>query len=81
LPPAAFAELLSLLATGLEAPLGADGYRRALSSDGCIEVILRDACEGRTAVLATEAGELTGPDLFVTITVAEVDREEEELGA
>ena len=81
LPPAAFAELLSLLATGLEAPLGADGYRRALSSDGRVEVMLRDAGEGRTAVLATEAGELTGPDLFVTITVAEVDREEEELGA
>jgi hypothetical protein len=32
-------------------------------------------------VLSTEAGELTGPDLFVTITVAEVDGDEEELGA
>jgi uncharacterized protein (TIGR02677 family) len=81
LPTAAFAELLSLLATGLEGPLDTGGCRRALSNDGRVEVILRDAGDGRTAVLSTEAGELTGPDLFVTITVAEVDGDEEELGA
>jgi uncharacterized protein (TIGR02677 family) len=81
LPADAFAELLSLLAAGLEGPLGADGCRRALSSDGRVEVILRDAGDGRTAVLATEAGELTGLDLFVTIAVAEVDSDQEELGA
>jgi uncharacterized protein (TIGR02677 family) len=81
LPSAAFAELLSLLATGLEGPLGADGCRRALSSDGRVEVILRDAGDGRTAVLPSAEGELTGPDLFVTIAVADVDGSEEELGA
>jgi uncharacterized protein (TIGR02677 family) len=81
LSSAAFAELLSLLATGLEGPLGADGCRRALSIDGRVEVILRDAGDGRTAVVDTEAGELTGPDLLVTISLAEEDSDEEELGA
>ena len=83
LPSATFVELLSLLATGLEGPLDASGCRRAVSGDGRIEVILRDAGDGRTAVVTTEAGELTGPDLLVTITLSEVDNEEEreELGA
>jgi uncharacterized protein (TIGR02677 family) len=81
LPAAAFAELLSLLAAGLEGPLGTDGCRRAVSSDGRVEVILRDAGDGRRAVLNTEAGELTGPDLFVTIALADVDHAEEEIGA
>lgn len=81
LPSAAFAELLSLIAAGLEAPLGMDGCRRALSSDGRVEVILRDAADGRRAALATESGELTGPDFLVTIAMTDVDRDEEELGA
>jgi hypothetical protein len=81
LPAAAFAELLSLLAAGLEGRLGADGCRRAISSDGRVEVILRDAGDGRTAVLATDAGELYGPDLLVTIALADVDSDQEEIGA
>jgi uncharacterized protein (TIGR02677 family) len=65
----AFAELLSLLATGLEAPLSGDGTRRALSSDGRVEVVLRDAGDGRTAVLTTDDGVLTGPDVLISIAL------------
>lgn len=69
LPAAAFAELLALLAAGLDAPVGADGARRALSVDGTVEVVLRDPGDGRTAVLRTADGVLHGPDLLVAITV------------
>lgn len=82
LPAGAFSELLALLGTGLEAPLGSDGYRRALSSDGRVEVTLQDPKDGHTATLATEAGELRGPDLFVTISISGESGEiEEQLGA
>lgn len=66
----AFAELLALLAAGLDAPLGGDGTRRALSADGRVEVVLRDPGDGRTAAVATDAGVLHGPDLLVSISLA-----------
>ncbi|HVM01511.1 MAG TPA: TIGR02677 family protein [Acidimicrobiales bacterium] len=69
LPPAAFAELLALLAAGLDAPLGTDGTRRALSADGRVEVVLEDPGDGRAARLSTDDGVLHGPDLLVSITV------------
>lgn len=82
LPAAAFSELLSLLAAGLDTPVGADGCRRALSSDGRVEVILRDPGDGRIATVATETGELRGPDLLVTIAVGDAESDiEEEIGA
>lgn len=67
---AAFAELLALLAAGLDAPPGNDGARRALSADGTVEVVLRDPGDGRTAVLRTDDGVLRGPDLLVRISLA-----------
>ena len=72
LPAPAFAELLSLLAAGLDAALGGDGTRRALSADGRVEVVLRDPGDGRTAALAADGGVLRGPDLLVSITLADV---------
>ncbi|MGQ0521116.1 MAG: TIGR02677 family protein [Actinomycetota bacterium] len=69
LPHDAFAELLALLAAGLDAPLGTDGARRALSVDGRVEVVLTDPGDGRTARLATDEGVLHGPDLLVSITL------------
>lgn len=69
LPADAFAELLALLGAGLEAPTAADGTRRAISTDGRVEVILRDSGDGRRAMLATEHGVLTGPDLLVSIAL------------
>jgi uncharacterized protein (TIGR02677 family) len=69
LPADTFAELLALLAVGLEAPLGRDGTRRAVSIDGRVEVVLRDPGDGMYAAVHTESGVLRGPDLLVSITV------------
>jgi uncharacterized protein (TIGR02677 family) len=71
LDPVAFAELLELLAAGLQAPLDADGARRALSADGRVEVVLRAPADGRIAELETERGVLRGPDLLVSIALAD----------
>ncbi len=71
LPRDAFSELLALLAAGLDAPVGTDGARRALSVDGQVEVVLSDPGDGQTASLATDDGVLRGPDLLVSITLVE----------
>lgn len=69
LRPGAFSELLLLLGSALEAPIDADGRRRGLSVDGRVEVVVSDPHDGRTAVVATDLGELRGPDVFVSILV------------
>jgi uncharacterized protein (TIGR02677 family) len=75
LPKAEFAELLEVLAAGLAAPLGEDGARRAMTIDGCVEITLRDPHDGRTAVIGTDDGELTGPDMWVEITLVGAERD------
>ncbi len=72
LDPARFSELLALLASGLEAPLAADGSRRAMSLDGRVEVVLADPGDGRRARLSTDVGVLTGPDLLVSVGLLDV---------
>jgi uncharacterized protein (TIGR02677 family) len=69
LPPDVFAELLALLAAGLDAPVDNGGARRALSADGRVEVVLIDPGDGRRAVIGNPAGALSGPDLLVSITL------------
>jgi hypothetical protein len=64
-----FAELLALLAVGLEAPLGLDNTRRAVSIDGRVEIIVRNPGEGIDAAVRTDDGVLRGPDLMVSITL------------
>lgn len=82
LPVGAFAELLSLLASGLDAPLAGDGTRRALSADGRVEIVLCDVGDGRVAAITTESGTLRGPDLLVMISLADtVAQEQEAAGA
>jgi uncharacterized protein (TIGR02677 family) len=71
LDPRAFAELLELLAAGLQAPRDADGARRALSADGRVEVVLRDPDDGRLTTLVTDHGVLRGPDFSVSITLTD----------
>jgi uncharacterized protein (TIGR02677 family) len=71
LDAAEFAELLVLLAAGLDAPLDGAGLRRALSADGQVEVVLRDPADGRSATLVTAEGVLRGPDLLVSITLVD----------
>jgi uncharacterized protein (TIGR02677 family) len=73
LPTEAFAEFLALLATGLDAPLAADGTRRAVSVDGRVEVALRDPHDGSRASLRSDIGVLHGPDMFVTIVLVGSD--------
>jgi hypothetical protein len=69
LPDTEFSELLDLLAVGLDAEIGADGARRALSLDGQVEVVLSDDGRGEVAALRTESGVLHGPDMVVTISL------------
>jgi uncharacterized protein (TIGR02677 family) len=72
LPETIFAELLQLLAAGLDAPIDADGARRALSIDGQVEVVLRNPHDGATAAVHTDLGVLHGPDLLVSITIVDL---------
>ena len=69
LPAAEFGELLDLLAIGLDAEIGSDGARRALSLDGQVEVVLLDDGRGEVTALRTEAGVLHGPDMAVSISL------------
>jgi uncharacterized protein (TIGR02677 family) len=71
LPADAFAELLALLASGLDTPVAADGSRRALSVDGRVEVVLCDPTDGAIAAVSTEGGVLHGPDLHVAIILVD----------
>jgi uncharacterized protein (TIGR02677 family) len=72
LPREALAEFLGLLAAGLDAVVGADGARRALSVDGRVEVVLTDPGDGLTASITGADGVLRGPDLLVSITLVGV---------
>jgi len=67
----AFAELLSLLSAALCAPIDTGLARRTLSTDGQVELVLRDPGDGRTATVHTDHGVFTGPDLLVSIRLVE----------
>ncbi|MFI6576384.1 TIGR02677 family protein [Nocardiopsis sp. NPDC050513] len=62
-----FEHLLSLLGQALSEPVLADGTRRALTSDGRVEIVLSPPPDGRTARLRTPRGVFTGPDHVVSI--------------
>ncbi|MCX9190963.1 TIGR02677 family protein [Carbonactinospora thermoautotrophica] len=64
---ATFARLLHLLGRALSVRPGRDGLRRATTTDGRLEVTLRDPGDGRTATIRTPSGEFTGPDYAVEI--------------
>ena len=70
LPAIELTELLALIAAGLDAPLGHDRVRRAMSIDGRVEITLRDPGDGRVAEIHTDLGVLRGPDLLVSVTLA-----------
>ncbi|MEU8798681.1 TIGR02677 family protein [Spirillospora sp. NPDC048819] len=59
--------LLDLIGRALAARPDADGLRRALTSDGRIEVRLWPPPDGRTAELRTAKGRFRGPDYLVDI--------------
>ena len=64
-----FEHLLSLLGHALSEPPLSDGTRRALTSDGRLEIVLGPAPDERTATLRTPLGVLSGPDHPVSIGV------------
>lgn len=70
LPVEAFAELLDLLSTGLDAPRAEDGSRRALSIDGSVEVVLWPPPGGELVAIETDDGRFGGPDFGVSIILS-----------
>ncbi|MFE6868986.1 TIGR02677 family protein [Kitasatospora sp. NPDC057692] len=62
-----FDRLLDLLGRALAAAPDAGGARRAVTSDGRVEVVLRPCPDGGRAVLRTSHGQLEGPDYLVEI--------------
>lgn len=66
LEPAAFRELLDLLAHALDAPVAQDRSRRATSTDGRVEVVLWPS-DGRTARLHATGGTLSAPNFGISI--------------
>lgn len=68
LEPDAFGELLAMLAHALDAPVSGDGTRRALSTDGRVEITLWPP-DGRTARLRTSHGTLTAPNFGISIAL------------
>ncbi|MFF3765234.1 TIGR02677 family protein [Streptomyces sp. NPDC001922] len=62
-----FDRLLDLLGRALSTPPDSTGARRGSTGDGRVEVVLREAADGRTAVLRTPLGSLEGPDYLVEV--------------
>jgi uncharacterized protein (TIGR02677 family) len=62
-----FGRLLDLLGRALAERPGSDGLRRAVTSDGRVEILLRPAGDGRVAELCTSTGRLSGPDYLVDV--------------
>ncbi|GAA2152082.1 hypothetical protein GCM10009760_48250 [Kitasatospora kazusensis] len=62
-----FDRLLDLLGRALAVRPDAGGARRAVTSDGRVEIVLRALPDGSRAVLHTSRGRLEGPDYLVEI--------------
>ncbi|MFG2074312.1 TIGR02677 family protein [Nonomuraea maritima] len=62
-----FGRLLDLLGRALAERPDATGARRAVTSDGRVEIVLRAPGDGAVAVLRTPAGWLRGPDYLVDV--------------
>ncbi|MET8539242.1 TIGR02677 family protein [Kitasatospora sp. NPDC004799] len=62
-----FERLLDLLGRALAVRPDVDGARRAVTSDGRVEIVLRALPDGGRAVLQTPRGALEGPDYLVEI--------------
>lgn len=66
---ALFQRLLDMLGRALSASPDSTGARRGVTSDGKVEVVLRQPPDGRGAVLKTPRGRFAGPDFLVDIRV------------
>ncbi|MEO3787698.1 TIGR02677 family protein [Actinocorallia sp. B10E7] len=65
-----FGRLLELLGRALAERADAEGTRRAVTSDGRAEILLRPPADGATAELRTSEGRLLGPDYVIDVRVA-----------
>ncbi|HSV67998.1 MAG TPA: TIGR02677 family protein [Mycobacteriales bacterium] len=65
-----FERLLDLLGRALATGADAEGARRAVTSDGRVEIVLWPPPDRRTAVLRTAWGTLTAPDYVVDVRTA-----------
>ncbi|MEO3801579.1 TIGR02677 family protein [Nonomuraea sp. B1E8] len=63
----AFGRLLDLLGRALAERPDATGARRAVTSDGRVEIVLRTPGDGAVAVLRTSEGWFRGPDYLVDV--------------
>lgn len=62
-----FERLLELLGRALASPPASSGTRRCTTSDGKIEVLLRQPADGAIAHLTTPRGDFSGPDYEIEI--------------
>jgi uncharacterized protein (TIGR02677 family) len=65
---ATFTGLLQMIGRALSTRPGTDGRRRAVTSDGQMEIILMDVRDGATATLVTTYGTFHGPDYAIAIS-------------
>ncbi|MET7328437.1 TIGR02677 family protein [Nonomuraea sp. NPDC005650] len=72
-----FGRLLDLLGRALAEPPDSTGFRRAVTSDGRVEIVLRAPDDGAVAVLRTSEGWFRGPDYLVDVRALGLGRERE----
>ena len=67
---AGFERLLDLLGRALAGRADSTGTRRATTSDGRVEILLRPTGDGGLAVLTTPVGQFSGPDHVIDVRPA-----------
>ncbi|WP_433443140.1 TIGR02677 family protein [Nonomuraea sp. CA-141351] len=70
----AFGRLLDLLGRALAERPDSTGFRRAVTSDGRVEIVLRAPDDGAVAVLRTSEGWFRGPDYLIDVRSLETSR-------
>ena len=68
---AVFERLLDLLGRALSSAPDTSGTRRATTSDGRVEIVLRSPRDGRVAHLSTPRGHFGGPDYQIDVSAAD----------
>ncbi|MEV4112064.1 TIGR02677 family protein [Nonomuraea sp. NPDC049695] len=72
-----FGRLLDLLGRALAERPDSTGFRRAVTSDGRVEIVLRAPDDGAVAVLRTPEGWFRGPDYLIDVRSIEAPHDRE----